>query len=82
MSVNGERLEPPDLGHFHENWNKFPAEELFKYAGKQVAVSPDGTRIVASGDTLEELDAALDAMGIHFSQVVHCYVDPPDVSYI
>jgi glucose/arabinose dehydrogenase len=82
MSTNGERLEPPDLSRFHENWNKFPHEELAKYWGKQVAVSPDGTRIVASADTLEELDAALDAMGIHFSQVVHCYIHLPDVSYI
>jgi hypothetical protein len=82
MSANGERMEPPDLSHFHENWIKFPPEELAKYWGKQVAVSPDGTRIVASGDTLEELDAALDAAGIHFSQVVHCYVHLPDVSYI
>ncbi len=82
MSANGKRLKPPDLSHFQENWNKFPHEELAKYWGKQVAVSPDGTRIVASGDTLEELDAALEAAGIHFSQVVTAYTDPPDVSYI
>ena len=82
MSANGERMEPPDLSHFHENRIKFPPEELAKYWSKQEAVSPDGTRIVASGDTLEELDAALDAAGIHFSQVVHCYVHLPDVSYI
>jgi glucose/arabinose dehydrogenase len=82
MTTNGERLEPPDLSHFQENWNKFPPEELAKYWGKQVAVSPDGTRIVASGDTLEELDVALKAAGIHFSQVVTAYVDLPDTSYI
>jgi hypothetical protein len=82
MSANGERMEPPDLSHFHDNWNKFPPEELAKYWGKQVAVSPDGKRIVASGDTLEELDAALETVGIHFSQVVTCYVDLPGASYI
>lgn len=58
MNPNSKRVGPPDLSHFHENWLKFPQEELAKYWGKQVAVSPDGTRIVASGDTLEELDAA------------------------
>ena len=82
MSTNGERLESPDLSHYEENRSKFPLEELAKYWGKHVAFSPDGTRIVASGDTLEELDATLDAAGIHFSQVVHCYVHLPDVSYI
>lgn len=82
MNSKGERLEPPDLSHFEENRRKFPAEELAKYWGKQVAFSPDGTRIIASGDTLEEVDAALDAAGIHFSQVVHSYIDLPDASYI
>jgi hypothetical protein len=82
MNPNSKRLEPLDLSHFHENWLKFPQEELAKSAGKHVAFSPDGTRLVAAGDTLEELDAALDAAGIHFSQVVHDYIDPPDVSYI
>jgi len=82
MSANDKRLEPPDLSHFHENWLKFPPEEWLKYAGKFVAFSPDGTRIVASGDSWEELDAALEAAGIHFSQVVSGYLDPPDVSYV
>lgn len=82
MSANGERLEPPDLSHFHENRNKIPPEEYLKYAGKFVAFSPDGTRIVASGDSWEELDAALEAAGIHFSQVVSAYLEPGDVSCI
>ena len=82
MSTNGQRLEPPDLSHFEENQSKFPLEELAKYWGKHVAFSPDGTRIVASGDSEEELDAALDAAGIHFSQVVHSYIGPADVSVV
>lgn len=82
MNPNNERLEPPDLSCFHENWLKFPPEEELKYAGKFVAISPDGTRIVASGDSWEELDAALEVAGIHFSQVVHWYVDPPDEVWI
>jgi len=82
MNTNGERMEPPDFSHYYENRNKLPLEEYMKYAGKQVAFSPDGTRIVASGDTREELDDALAAAGIHFSQVVHSYIDPPDASCI
>lgn len=82
MSANGERLEPPDLSHYEENRSKFPLDELAKYGGKHVAFSPDGTRIVASGETEEELEAALEAAGIPFSQVVFSYVDPPGVSWI
>jgi hypothetical protein len=82
MSTNGERLEPPDLSHYEENRSKFPLEELAKYWGKHVAFSPDGTRIVASADTWEELDEVLDAAGIEVSQVVHSYIPPGDVSYI
>jgi len=82
MNTNGERLEPPDLRHYEENRSKFPLEELAKHWGKHVAFSPDGTRIVASGATEEELEAALVAAGIPFNQVVFSYVDGPDVSRI
>lgn len=82
MNANEKRLEPPDLSRYQENRNKFPAEELAKYVGKHVAFSPDGTRILASADTWEELDAVLEAAGIPLGQAVHAYIDPPDVSYI
>ncbi len=82
MNTNGERPEPPDLRHYEENRSKFPLEEPAKHWGKHVDFSPDGTRIVASGATEEELDAALQAAGIPFHQVVYSYVDPPDVSRI
>jgi hypothetical protein len=82
MNTNGDRLEPPDLSHYEENRCKFPLEELAKYGGKHVAFSPDGKRIVASGDTFEEVIQKLEAAGIHFSQVVHSYIDLPGVSRI
>ncbi len=82
MNTNGERLDPPDLSHYDENRSKFPLEELAKYWGKHVAFSPDGTRIVACGESIAEVDDKLDAAGIHFSQVVHSYIDPPDAVYI
>ncbi|HTU17386.1 MAG TPA: DUF5678 domain-containing protein [Gemmataceae bacterium] len=80
MSAIGERLEPPDLSHYEENRSKFPLDELAKYAGKFVAFSPDGTRIVASGDTEEEMETNVFAVGIHPSQVVGAYIDSPDVT--
>lgn len=79
MNANSERLEPPDLSQYVENRRKFPLEELARHAGKHVAFSPDGTRIVASGTTEEELEAALLTAGIPFNQVVFSYIDGPDV---
>ncbi len=79
MNAKGEQLKPPDLSHYEENRCKFPLEELAKYAGKHIAFSPDGTRIVASGDSFDEVIENLQAAGIHFSQVVHSYIDAPDV---
>jgi hypothetical protein len=75
MDQNGRPLEPPDLRDFDENRANFPLDELAKYAGKHVAFSPDGTRILASGDDMNEVDGKLEAVGIHFSQVVHDYID-------
>ena len=82
MNANSARPEPPDLSHYPENRSKFPLDELAKYGGKYIAFSLDGTRIVANGATEEELEAALQAAGIPFSQVVFSYIDEPDVSRI
>jgi hypothetical protein len=76
MNVNQNRLEPPDLSQYHQNRRNFPLDELAKYAGKYIAFSPDGLRILASGDTEEEVEKNLEAAGIHPSQVVGSYVDP------
>ncbi len=82
MSANDKRLDPPDLSHYEENRSKFPLEELAKYAGKHVAFSPDGTRILASGESMEEVEEKLVAAGINPSQVVGSYIDEPGVSWI
>ncbi len=82
MSANGEQLPEPDFSQYYENRNRMPLEEYVKYAGKHVAFSPDGTRIVASGDSIDEVLDQLAVAGIHFSQVIHSYIDPPDVSLI
>ena len=79
MNLNGKPLPPPDLGKFHENWVAFPREELLRHAGQFVAWSPDGLRILASGETEEVVEANLVAIGIHPSQAVVGYVPPPDM---
>ncbi len=79
MSTNGKpRVEPPDLSRFHNNWCDFPPEQLVPFHGKYVAWSPDGTRILASGDTEDEMERNLRALGISPSQVVGEFVAPPE----
>jgi hypothetical protein len=80
MSAVNHRSDPPWLGReYFENQRTFPAEELLKYAGKHIAFSLDGKRIVASGDTEEEMERNVVAAGIDPSRVVASYVEPPDV---
>jgi hypothetical protein len=55
---------------FLANRAAFPVEELCKHAGRWVAWSPDGTRIAASAQRPELLDAMLQASGEDPSQCV------------
>lgn len=68
-------FEPPDLSHFDEARAKYPLEALIPYEGMFVAWDPVDMRIVAAGETREALAERLEALGIHFSQVVHDYID-------
>lgn len=76
MEKNGQILSPPDLRNYEQGRRQFPLEELAKYAGQYVAFSPDGTRILASGETEAIMDQRLQEIGIHPSQVVGSYIDP------
>ena len=67
-----------DLGTYHKNRCNFPPDQLLPYPGKYVAWSLDGTCILASGDTEEEVDEQLGAAGIDRGQVVGDYIDPAD----
>jgi hypothetical protein len=67
---------------FDKNHRAFPVEELWKHIGKHIAWSWDGTKIVASGDTLEEVDRQIDKLGIDRGRVVHDFVDDPNVSHL
>ena len=78
MSANGKKPDPPWLDHFEENRAKFPLDELAKYAGQYVAFSLDGTRILASADTMEAVEEKLVVAGIDPSRVVGSYIDGPE----
>ncbi len=54
---------------FRGNRARFSIEELLQYDGKWVAFSADGSRIVASAETLTELDERIVAAGENPEQV-------------
>jgi hypothetical protein len=70
-----------DRAHF-ENREKFPREELAKYAGRHIAWSWDGCRILASGETAEAVEAQLAAAGVDPARVVFDYVIPADTTLL
>jgi hypothetical protein len=68
-----------DYRVYEENRRRFPQDELNKYSGQHVAFSRDGTRILASGKDMEEVEQRVVAAGLDPSQVVFSYIDPPDL---
>jgi hypothetical protein len=53
-----------------------------EYEDKFVAFSWDGKQVVASADTNEGLERAIDEAGLDPSRVIRSYVPNPDVSYM
>jgi hypothetical protein len=78
MSDRNLTIPECDGALFNENVSKFPASELLKYAGRYVAWSLDGTRILASGTDPDELDRNLAAAGLQQGGFVEDYVPGPD----
>jgi hypothetical protein len=79
MSENSQKVEAAELGpDFYENQRNFPPEQLRQYAGRYVAWSLDGSRILASAETMEAVEQQLIAAGIKPSHVVGDYIPPPD----
>ena len=75
MDSNNHPFPIPDISKFSDNRAKFPYEGLIPYLGQHVAWTPDATRILASGNSLEEVDDQLAAMGISAGMVVHDFID-------
>ncbi len=67
-----------DMQQFLRNRHAFPLEELARYAGKYVAWSPDGTRILASDEDELRLDATIKDAGHESSEVLVSFVPFPD----
>ncbi|HEV3084218.1 MAG TPA: hypothetical protein VGY66_30930 [Gemmataceae bacterium] len=82
MKAGVQASGPPDLAEYVKNCGQFPADELAKYAGRYVAFSLDGARILASADSEQELEDQLLASGIDPSQVVGSYVPPTGSSLL
>ncbi len=62
---------------YFENQRNFSQDELLKFAGKHIAFSWQGDRILASGDTEDEVCRKLLASGLDPQRVVFSYVDNP-----
>jgi hypothetical protein len=69
-----------DMYEFDKNRAAFPPEELLQYRGKDIAWSPDGTRVIASDTDLLNLIATVKELGYDPSDVVFSTV--PDVDII
>jgi hypothetical protein len=78
MQQNGLPPMPPGLENFDANRSRFPPEQLLPFRGQHIAWSADGTRILACGDDMLDVERKLVAAGIDPSQIVHDYVDHPD----
>jgi hypothetical protein len=66
------------MQQFLKNRYAFPPDELMQYAGKYVAWSPDGTRILASDEDERRLDVTLKGAGHDMAEVLVSYVPFPD----
>lgn len=68
-----------DVRQFQKNRQLFPPEELARYAGKYVAWSPDGTRILASDEDEFQLARAVKESGHDTAAVLIAFVPAEDV---
>ncbi len=82
MKKNHKEMPWLDLGLYHKNRCRVPAETLEPYRGKYVAWSLDGTRILASARTEAGLWKRLQAAGIEPGQFVGDYIDSGDVVHL
>jgi hypothetical protein len=63
---------------YRTNRARFPQGELVQFRGRWVAFSADGCRIVASGETIEQLEDQIVAAGEDPQRVVLEWVAGPE----
>jgi hypothetical protein len=66
------------MQRFQENRQKFPPEELERFAGKYIAWSPDGTQIIASNEDELQLAKAILAAGYDSAEILIAFVPAED----
>jgi hypothetical protein len=71
-----------NLVQFRRNRDAFPEDLLRPYWGKRVAWNAEGTQIVASGATEDEVFDRLEELGIDPCQTVGEFIFDPNTSYI
>jgi hypothetical protein len=67
-----------DMQTFIRNRSRFPLSELAQYAGKYVAWSCDGMRIIASDKDQVRLDRELQSAGYDTAEVLVSFMPHPD----
>ena len=78
MNQKGPPEQGIDTALYDRNRRRIPPEVLAPYAGQWVAISGDGTRILASGPDLEAAEANLAALGIPGNSVGWERIPGPD----
>lgn len=78
MSANGKPDCPVDLWTYHQNRLRMPWDRLEPFRGKWVAISGDGTTVLAAGGDLTEAEASLARLGIPGNSVGWEYIPGPD----
>ncbi len=61
-----------------ENFNKLPPAELLKFAGQYIALSLDGSRILASGADEQQMEENVKKLGINPNRVIGMYMPGED----
>jgi len=68
--------------YFLKNQSAFPSEELCKHINRYVAWNWEGTEILASAATEDEVIEQVHAKGLDISKVVIDLVWDPDVAFL
>ncbi|MGI8981030.1 MAG: hypothetical protein ACR2FY_17520 [Pirellulaceae bacterium] len=70
------------LPAFDRNRMAIPTAEWQRYIGQWVALSADGSRIVAGAPNIGELEVKLRELGVNPEEVVFEGVEEPDTIYL
>jgi WD40-like Beta Propeller Repeat len=71
-----------DLSQVNKNRLAFPPEELAKYPNHYVAFSPDGSRIIASDEDTNRLDASIRELGYDPGETLVSFVPDEERTFI